>query len=167
MEKLQAILGLLLLTQALVQAATAQAATAQETGDGSNRVVLFSFISDTVLGQDVSDVNCTLFKLDPYSEDDGSPQQQWRELARAATSLQGQVRLVLGSDSRVGSVYKLVMETEPYYVAQNLCSFYSYVEVVFERLDEENFILIPVLISPFSYLVMLGHASESTRQRFA
>ena len=73
-------------------------------------VVAIAFLSDTVLGQGAADVNFTLFKLLNSTD---STDSGWQELAHTVTWQSGHAMTNLDEGSHIGSVYKLVMETEP------------------------------------------------------
>lgn len=83
--------------------------------------------------------------------------ESWEQLTHAWTDEDGRVKpFFLLEEPLPAGVYRLVFDTESYFSALNIRSFYPQVCVVFTIDEEHQHYHIPLLISPFGYSTYRG-----------
>lgn len=81
----------------------------------------------------------------------------WRQLASARTDHDGRCAQLLPANETLSpAVYRLVFDTEAYFVAHKLDGLYPFVEIVFHVRDGEGHFHIPLLLSPNGYTTYRG-----------
>jgi 5-hydroxyisourate hydrolase len=81
---------------------------------------------------------------------------QWEELARAATNKDGRVPELAGAEhSEREGIFKLRFETRDYFDKERIDTFYPYVEIIFEVSRAEHY-HVPLLLNPFGYSTYRG-----------
>ena len=104
-------------------------------------------ILDTSSGKPAADVP---LKLEKKTADG------WQILADGRTNADGRVSDLLPKDAVLPvGVYKMTFDTEGYFAAQNLPTFYPYVEISFYVRDGGHY-HIPLLLSPFGFTTYRG-----------
>jgi 5-hydroxyisourate hydrolase len=82
---------------------------------------------------------------------------QWKQLGQSATNTDGRIKDFLPSGSKPEKgTYRLVFDTNAYFGAQNMTSFYPNVTVVFLLSNPDQHHHIPLLLSPFGYSTYRG-----------
>ncbi|MFD2742593.1 MULTISPECIES: hydroxyisourate hydrolase [Sphingobacterium] len=136
MEKIIALL--------LAFAAISQGLYAQETS-----CQLSSHVLDINAGRPAQDIKITLSKKDQADN--------WNIIDEKITNSKGRIDDFLPKDGKdTNGVYKLTFHTQPYFKALNQRSFYPFIEVVFELLDQEHY-HVPITLSPFGYSTYRGN----------
>lgn len=81
----------------------------------------------------------------------------WIVVEEKYTDSNGRIKDFLKEDgkSHIG-IYKLTYYTSPYFKKLNHKSFYPFIEVVFELLDNEHY-HVPITLSPFGYSTYRGN----------
>ena len=110
---------------------------------------LSSHILDVTAGKPAANVKITLSRLDKNDH--------WITVEEKATDNNGRVSNFLKQDgkSHIG-IYKLTFHTSPYFQRSGLKSFYPFVEVVFELVDNEHY-HVPITLSPYGYSTYRGN----------
>ena len=86
-----------------------------------------------------------------------SHDESWTQLTHAWTDYEGRVKpFFLLEEPLPEGTYRLVFDTEAYFSALNLDSFYPQVCVVFRIAEAQQHYHIPLLISPFGYSTYRG-----------
>lgn len=81
----------------------------------------------------------------------------WHQIGDGLTDMDGRARSLLAADSPLQSgVYRLVFDTESYFVAQAVEGFYREVAIMFEVRDATQHYHVPLLLSPFGYSTYRG-----------
>ncbi len=82
---------------------------------------------------------------------------RWRVVGKGTTDADGRVGQLLpkGASLQPG-LYRLTFDTQSYFVAQELESFYPQVTVVFEVRDPTQHYHVPLLLSPFGFSTYRG-----------
>jgi 5-hydroxyisourate hydrolase len=81
----------------------------------------------------------------------------WKQIGKGVTDADGRAKDLLPSGSFLESgIYRLVFDTESYFVAQNVQGFYREVSVVFTIRDAAQNYHVPLLLSPFGYSTYRG-----------
>ncbi|XP_006141414.1 5-hydroxyisourate hydrolase isoform X2 [Tupaia chinensis] len=110
---------------------------------------LTTHVLDTASGLPARGLCLCLSRL----EDQG---QQWTELRKSCTDLDGRCpRLLMPGQMKAGT-YKLSFNTGDYWKKRGQESFYPYVEVVFTITNETQKFHVPLLLSPWSYTTYRG-----------
>lgn len=110
---------------------------------------LSSHILDVSSGKPASNVKITLSKQVNNS--------QWIIVEERNTDVNGRVKDFLKQDGKENAgIYKLTFHTKPYFKSLNQQSFYPFVEVVFELLDNEHY-HVPITLSAFGYSTYRGN----------
>ena len=106
-------------------------------------------ILDTSLGRPASGVHV---RLDLQNLD-----ETWSQLAEAWTDEDGRVKpfFLVEAVLSAGN-YRLVFDTEAYYSAAHIESFYPQVTVTFRIEDSAQHYHVPLLLSPFGYSTYRG-----------
>lgn len=110
---------------------------------------LSSHILDITTGKPAPNVKITLSKK--------GTGDQWVKVDEKFTDANGRVKdfLKQAGKSHVG-IYKLTFYTSPYFTSLNQKSFYPFVEVVFELVDDAHY-HVPITLSPFGYATYRGN----------
>ena len=110
---------------------------------------LSSHILDITNGLPAAGVKVTLSKQKNES--------QWIEIEQKITDTNGRISDFLEKESQKNNngIYKLTFYTNPYFEAQELKTFYPFIEVVFQIQSEEHF-HVPITLSPFGYSTYRG-----------
>jgi 5-hydroxyisourate hydrolase len=83
--------------------------------------------------------------------------ESWTELSHARTDTDGRVKPFFLVDRPVANgTYRLVFDTEPYFLSLSAACFYPQVSVVFNVDDASQHYHVPLLISPFGYSTYRG-----------
>ena len=110
---------------------------------------LSSHILDISTGKPASGVKITLSKR--VSND------SWVLVDESNTDANGRVKDFLKQDGRDNSgIYKLTFHTNPYFKSLKQQSFYPFIEVVFELVDNEHY-HVPITLSAFGYATYRGN----------
>lgn len=124
--------------------AISQFSFAQET-----KFQLSSHILDITAGKPAPDVKITLSKKDK--------QDNWMVIDQKITDANGRIKDFLKQDGKDNTgIYKLTFHTSPYFKSVGQKSFYPFVEVVFELIDNEHY-HVPITLSPFGYATYRGN----------
>ena len=124
--------------------ALVQFSFAQET-----KFQLSSHILDITSGKPASGVKITLSKKDKNDN--------WITVDEKNTDVNGRIKDFLKQDGTNNTgIYKLTFHTSPYFKSLGQKSFYPFVEVVFELVDNEHY-HVPITLSPFGYSTYRGN----------
>lgn len=83
--------------------------------------------------------------------------ESWTELSHAWTDEDGRVKpFFLVDRPLLAGVYRLVFDTDAYFNALNIDSFYPQVTLVFKVDDDAQHYHVPLLISPYGYSTYRG-----------
>ncbi|UPT66564.1 MAG: hydroxyisourate hydrolase [Sphingobacteriales bacterium JAD_PAG50586_3] len=124
--------------------AFAQLSLAQET-----KYQLSSHILDITTGKPATDVKITLSKKDN--------KDNWIKVDEKNTDSNGRIKDFLKQDGKDNTgIYKLTFHTSPYFKSLGYKSFYPFIEVVFELVDNEHY-HVPITLSPFGYSTYRGN----------
>jgi 5-hydroxyisourate hydrolase len=83
--------------------------------------------------------------------------ETWTELSHAWTDDDGRVKpFFLVGEPLAGGTYRLVFDTEPYFLELNIECFFPKVTIVFNIDDAAQHYHIPLLISPYGYSTYRG-----------
>ena len=81
----------------------------------------------------------------------------WRAVGRGATDADGRLKSLTGEGGVLSEgVYRLTFETESYFAAQGVETFYPLAVVVFRVRDAAQHYHVPLLVSPFGYSTYRG-----------
>ena len=81
----------------------------------------------------------------------------WRAVGRGGTDADGRLKSLTGEGEGLSAgVYRLTFETESYFAAQGVETFYPLAVVVFRVRDAAEHYHVPVLVSPFGYSTYRG-----------
>ena len=81
----------------------------------------------------------------------------WDIVGRGETDADGRLKsLTDGAETFAEGVYRLTFETEPYFAAQGVETFYPLSVVVFRVRDSSEHYHVPLLVSPFGYSTYRG-----------
>lgn len=81
----------------------------------------------------------------------------WRVVGRGVTDADGRLKDLMGAgDALAEGVYRLTFETESYFAAQKVETFYPSAVVVFRVRDAAQHHHVPLLVSPFGYSTYRG-----------
>ena len=81
----------------------------------------------------------------------------WKQIGRGTTDADGRAKDLLPEGFALhGGVYRLIFETEAYFVAQNTEGFYGEVIILFTIRDPDQHYHVPLLLSPFGYSTYRG-----------
>lgn len=120
-----------------------QLSFAQET-----KFQLSSHILDITTGKPASNVKISLSKK--------GNNDTWVILEEKNTDSNGRINDFLEQDGKDNTgIYRLTFHTSPYFGSLGLKSFYPYIEVVFELVDDEHY-HVPITLSPFGYSTYKG-----------
>lgn len=109
---------------------------------------LSSHILDITTGKPAANVQITLSKKDRNDN--------WQIVEEKKTNSNGRIKDFLKQDGRNNKgIYKLIFHTSPYFTSLGHKSFYPYIEVVFELVDDEHY-HVPITLSPFGYSTYRG-----------
>ncbi|MFQ5724486.1 MAG: hydroxyisourate hydrolase [Terriglobia bacterium] len=82
---------------------------------------------------------------------------EWKAVGRGVTDGDGRVKQLLPEGSALSAgTYRLRFDTQAYFAAQKLESFYPQVTVVFTVRDASQHYHVPLLLSPFGYSTYRG-----------
>lgn len=110
---------------------------------------LSSHILDITTGKPATAVKITLSKKDQNDN--------WKTIDEKNTDANGRIKDFLKQDGTNNTgVYKLTFHTNPYFKSLGQNSFYPYIEVVFELVDNEHY-HVPITLSPFGYSTYRGN----------
>jgi len=130
---------LILALIALVQFSFAQEAKYQ----------LSSHILDITTGKPAVGVKITLSKKDKNDN--------WIKMDEKNTDVNGRIKDFLKQDGTNNTgIYKLTFHTSPYFKTLGQKSFYPFIEVVFELVDNEHY-HVPITLSAFGYSTYRGN----------
>lgn len=110
---------------------------------------LSSHILDITAGKPAAEVKITLSRLEKND--------RWVVVEEKFTDSNGRIKDFLKQDgkSHVG-IYKLTYHTSPYFKKTGNKTFYPFIEVVFELVDNEHY-HVPITLSPFGYSTYRGN----------
>ncbi len=81
----------------------------------------------------------------------------WKKVGQGVTNADGRVEeLMLPGAHPVPGVYRLHFQTEAYFKAQGIATFYPFVEIAFEIRDSKEHHHVPLLLSPFGFSTYRG-----------
>ncbi|HNP49082.1 MAG TPA: hydroxyisourate hydrolase [Bacteroidia bacterium] len=84
------------------------------------------------------------------------PGDKWMMLGNGITNQDGRISDLLKADAILDpGMYRMTFETAPYFAAQQLQSFYPFVQLVFEIKDTKHY-HIPLLLSPYGFTTYRG-----------
>ncbi|XP_067638910.1 5-hydroxyisourate hydrolase [Eurosta solidaginis] len=104
-------------------------------------------ILDTTIGQAVSNVNITIYRL--------TGDNVWQKLNEVATNEDGRVNQLVNGAQYKGGIYKLHFNVEPYFTKREVKTFYPFIEIVV-RCEQSQHYHIPLLLNPFGYTTYRG-----------
>ena len=83
--------------------------------------------------------------------------ESWNELSHAWTDEDGRVKpfFLVGEPLQAGT-YRLVFDTDPYFSALDIDTFFPQVTIVFKVHDAAQHYHVPLLISPYGYSTYRG-----------
>uniref|UniRef100_A0A8C9UL52 5-hydroxyisourate hydrolase n=1 Tax=Spermophilus dauricus TaxID=99837 RepID=A0A8C9UL52_SPEDA len=110
---------------------------------------LTTHVLDTASGLPARGLCLHLSRLEDLS-------QQWTELKKSYTDLDGRCPGLLRPGQMKPGTYKLSFETQGYWKERGQESFYPYIEVVFTITKETQKFHVPLLLSPWSYTTYRG-----------
>lgn len=115
----------------------------------NNSYQLSSHILDITTGKPAADVKITLSKQDTKGN--------WVVVEEKNTDANGRIKDFLKQDGKNNTgIYKLTFHTNPYFKSLGQKSFYPFIEVVFELVDNEHY-HVPITLSPFGYSTYRGN----------
>ena len=124
--------------------ALVQFSFAQET-----KYQLSSHILDITTGKPAAAVKITLSKKDKNDN--------WTTIDEKNTDVNGRIKDFLKQDGTNNTgIYKLTFHTSSYFETLGQKSFYPFIEVVFELVDNEHY-HVPITLSPFGYSTYRGN----------
>ncbi len=104
-------------------------------------------ILDTTKGKPAKGVNIILFQQQDTN---------WQQLAEGITNADGRISNLLADNIILPfGIYKLKFETQAYFDASFITSFYPFVEIIFNVNSQEHY-HIPLLLNPFGYSTYRG-----------
>lgn len=110
---------------------------------------LSSHILDITTGKPAKDVKITLSKRDSNNN--------WTTVEEKNTDSNGRIKDFLKQEGKDHTgIYKLTFHTSPYFKSLGHKSFYPFIEVVFELVDNEHY-HVPITLSPFGYSTYRGN----------
>lgn len=83
--------------------------------------------------------------------------KKWEFVDKKTTDNNGRIKNFLKEEKGVDNkgIYKMIYFTAPYFKADNLESFYPFIEVVFEITSDSHY-HVPITLSPFGYSTYRG-----------
>lgn len=124
--------------------AFAQVSLAQE-----SKFQLSSHILDITSGKPAANVKITLSKRDKNNN--------WNFIEEKLTDSNGRIRDFLKQDGKNNTgIYKLTFHTSTYFEDLGQKTFYPFIEVVFELVNNEHY-HVPITLSPFGYSTYRGN----------
>jgi 5-hydroxyisourate hydrolase len=105
-------------------------------------------VLDTSLGRPAANLSVRLDLLDALGA--------YRVLGTALTNADGRVSDLLSGQPLEASTYRVMFETEPYFVEKKLPVFYPRIEIVFRVASASEHYHIPLLLSPYGYSTYRG-----------
>lgn len=113
-----------------------------------NKYQLSTHILDVTAGKPAQDVKITLAKKNKNGD--------WVNLDEKKTDKNGRIGDFIKQDGTNNTgIYKLTFHTKKYFQDNNYKTFYPYIEVVFELVDDEHY-HVPITLSPFGYSTYRG-----------
>ncbi|MFN8294706.1 MAG: hydroxyisourate hydrolase [Chitinophagales bacterium] len=104
-------------------------------------------ILDTSKGSPAQDVHVIL-----YQQQDN----EWIEIASGKTNSDGRIPDLLSKETIINlGIYKLKFDTQQYFDAAYLETFYPYIEIIFEIKKDAHY-HVPLLLNPFGYSTYRG-----------
>ncbi|MGV9003686.1 hydroxyisourate hydrolase [Flavobacterium sp.] len=110
---------------------------------------LSSHILDITTGKGATGVTVLLSKYDLKKD-------SWKVIATEKTDDNGRIKNFLPYENKNQGIYKLTFQTKPYFTLQNKDTFYPFVEVSFEILDEQHY-HVPITLTPYGYSTYRGN----------
>lgn len=124
-------------------------ASAQLGFSQNNSYQLSSHILDITTGKPAADVKITLSKQDAKGN--------WVVIEEKNTDANGRIKDFLKQEGKNNTgIYKLTFHTNPCFKPLGQKSFYPFIEVVFELVDNEHY-HVPITLSPFGYSTYRGN----------
>ena len=111
-------------------------------------VGISAHVLDTARGRPASQLSVLLDRLDGH--------EPFRNLSTQITNQDGRVSDLLQGAPLSPGIYRVVFETEAYFVATQQAVFYPRVEVVFQVRASDEHYHIPLLLSPYGYSTYRG-----------
>lgn len=106
-------------------------------------------ILDTALGKPAAGVTVSLARL----KDDDT----LAELGQATTDADGRAAALMPAEQTlVPGIYRLVFETDAYFVATGRDAFYPFIEIHFRVVDASQHYHVPLLLSPYGHQTYRG-----------
>jgi 5-hydroxyisourate hydrolase len=94
--------------------------------------------------------------MDVLLEQRGS-RGEWRTIGRGETDADGRQRSLMPDNHPLApAVYRLVFDTERYFVDQGVTAFYPQISIVFHTTPGEAHYHVPLLLGPFGYTTYRG-----------
>ena len=110
---------------------------------------LSSHILDITSGKPAVNVKITLSKKDKNDS--------WIIVEEKYTDDNGRIKDFLQQDGKIHiGIYKLTFHTSPYFKKLDSKTFYPFIEVVFELVDNDHY-HVPITLSPFGYSTYRGN----------
>lgn len=109
---------------------------------------LTTHILDTSRGKPAAGVHVSLERADA--------DRQWHSVAHAETDQDGRVRTWSPPQSIEPGLFRLTFQTDKYFEAQNVRTFYPVVIVVFNVDAGETHYHVPLLLNPYGYTTYRG-----------
>ncbi len=105
-------------------------------------------VLDTAQGKPAAGISTTLEFLESGS---------WKEIGRGMTNADGRIDDLLPENYDISKgVYRLTLQTAPYFQKTNMKNFYPYVSIAFEIQETSGHYHVPLLLSPFGYSTYRG-----------
>jgi 5-hydroxyisourate hydrolase len=84
-------------------------------------------------------------------------ESQWKHIGTSKTDNDGRIRSFLTDDASFEEgIYRLTFDTESYFAANSVKSFYPHVSITFTISDGNQHFHVPLLLSPFGYSTYRG-----------
>ena len=106
-------------------------------------------VLDTALGKPAQGVPVIL-------EVQQQPGGAWQEVGRGATDANGRLQTLLTPAAFSAGRYRVTFETEPYFTAAGVRTFYPQVTVIFDVRNAAEHFHVPLLLSPHGYTTYRG-----------
>ena len=110
---------------------------------------LSSHILDITTGKGATGVTVLLSQ---YNQE----KDVWTVVAKEKTDENGRIKNFLPYGEKNQGIFKLTFNTKPYFKAQDKDTFYPFVEVSFEILDDQHY-HVPITLTPFGYSTYRGN----------
>jgi 5-hydroxyisourate hydrolase len=114
-----------------------------------NRAPITSHVLDTTRGKAAAGVPVVLERW--------IGTDTWEEIRRSETNADGRVEDLMGAGIRADrGIYRLTFDTQAYFGALKLQSFYPHVKIAFEITNPDEHHHVPLLLSAYGYSTYRG-----------